>query len=190
MFSWVASFKSEILNHGFIEDHFILDPKFAKVYWIPKRKTAISVPVAKEINHINPNQKICFVCFGNINRSPFAEKVLKELYPNIDCVSAGIHNLSDRKASRQAIKNGLQFGCDLGNHKSKYINEIDLSKYILIVMDQSNVVALNKLGIEGNIFLLDSKDIEDPHGKSDQFFTQVYSSIYNRIQNLVALSIN
>ncbi len=182
LFTWIGSFRNELFGRGFIEDLFINDPKFAKVYWIPKRKPTLPMPPLNHLQGIKADQKICFVCFGNINRSPFAEKVLKNLLPEIDCISAGIHNLSGRMASRQAIRTATSFNCNLHDHRSKYVGEVDLSNYLLVVMDRSNVLALNNLGFYKNIYSLSISDIEDPHCKSDEVYHKVYSEIVAKLK--------
>ena len=181
---WILSFRYELFGKGFIEDLFLYDLRFAKSYWFPFFKPKKQMNEMKELKLIHKSMKICFICYGNINRSPFAEHLLKQLVPGINCISTGINNFSSRKASRQAIQCATKYNCNLEYHKSSYIKEKDLDSYIIVVMDTSNIIELNKLGYHNNIYRLSLYDIQDPHGKEDKVYEKSYNDIYNCLKYL------
>lgn len=183
--AWLWSFAGLLTGKEFVEDLHTDDLKFARQYWLPEKSGQHSAPANAPVLSLNPGDRICFVCFGNINRSPFAEAVLKQLRPDLEVCSAGIMNISNRNASRQAIAAARVFHTDLEPHRSQYIREVkDLQGYKLVVMDDRNVQGLAGLGITRNVFRLSNENIPDPHGRDDAYFLRVYTQISDSVNQL------
>lgn len=181
---WILGLFRYLYKNYNIEDIDIQDKKYTFKYWIPQAKARVNTPVVDYFKTISIHDKICFVCHGNINRSPFAEAVFKERFPNIACISTGIINISNRMASRQAVMTSQLFKIDLSKHKSSYINEHDLKNWKLVVMDDQNIQNLLKLGYKENIVKIDQNDISDPHGCEDLTYNQSFNQIYKLIYNV------
>lgn len=85
-------------------------------------------------------QRILFVCYGNICRSPLAELYAKKLAPNLEVASAGFHDTVGRVAPKwyQAISAGL--GIDLSASQSRRIDTAQVEWAELIVLaDMDNL---------------------------------------------------
>ncbi len=97
---------------------------------------------------------ICFVCLGNICRSPTAEEVMRQqvrgaqLEQQIVVDSAGtgdwhIGAAPDERAQRAAARRGY----DLSGLRGRQIGPDDFARFdLLVAMDDANVAALRPLG--------------------------------------------
>src|SRR5207247_3022488 len=84
-------------------------------------------------------EKLLFVCYGNIIRSPFASAYLARRTSGngsrIETTSAGIYDRQDREADPRAIAAGRGWNIDLSSHRSKPLSEdlIRLAELILVM---------------------------------------------------------
>jgi protein-tyrosine-phosphatase/predicted ATP-grasp superfamily ATP-dependent carboligase len=85
-------------------------------------------------------KNILVICYGNICRSPLAERVLREeLGRGYDITSAGFHPQEGRKTPDNIIVPAGEHGIDLGGHRSKLISkEIVNAADRIIIMDEQN----------------------------------------------------
>ena len=112
--------------------------------------------------------KICFVCLGNICRSPMAEFILK-------AKNNGNYYVESRATSYEEEGNDMHFKAKeilrLNNipftkHKAKRLEENDYEKFdYFICMDDSNVK--NTINIFGHdnqnkVFKLNKENVKDP----------------------------
>lgn len=94
------------------------------------------------------NQKILFVCLGNICRSPAAEGVFSAMVEQKDFVidsagTSGFH--SGDKADPRMIQHAKQRGIELTSRSRKFVQEdLDLFDHIL-VMDDKNLQDVLKM---------------------------------------------
>ncbi|QGZ61235.1 low molecular weight protein-tyrosine-phosphatase [Paraburkholderia acidisoli] len=94
---------------------------------------------------------VCFVCLGNICRSPTAEAVMRRLVDEaglstqVSVDSAGTGNWHVGEApDERAQRAGGQRGYDLASLRARQINADDFRRFDLIVaMDDANVTALH-----------------------------------------------
>ena|SRR5690349_15918499 len=135
--------------------------------------------------------RICFVCLGNICRSPTAHGVMERLVENaglgaaiaIDSAgTAGYHigELPDRTSRAAARRRGLDLG-----HRARRFERADLDRFDLVLaMDRQNLARLQALArgrAAPEIALLRSFDptappgaeVPDPWGGEDAGFDEV-----------------
>ncbi|MCF6245015.1 MAG: low molecular weight phosphotyrosine protein phosphatase [Sulfurovum sp.] len=126
-------------------------------------------------------KSIIFICLGNICRSSLAEGVakarVKELGLKIQIDSAGLSTYHNGEAPCEISQNlAKKHGIDITHQISQHVSEFDLGSYDLVVaMDESNKVELEKMGIKNlkkmGDFGFDGKDVADlyyePH-KTDE----------------------
>lgn len=117
MFEKIRAVKKEVhLSYRNILDSFI--------YWIVRKRSVVKTP-----------RKIVFVCTGNICRSAFAEKLLKEgaddRFQSIE--SCGLDVEVSSPPPCEAVRAADKIGLDLRNHLSKGIECCDLEGADLIL---------------------------------------------------------
>jgi protein-tyrosine phosphatase len=152
---------------------------------------------------------ICFVCLGNICRSPTAEGVMRhqvgeaKLHERIAIDSAGtgdwhIGSLPDERAQHAAAQRGY----DLSGLRGRQIGAADFERFdLLIAMDDANVAALRRIcpaGQREKIRLLmefvpeaDSRwagerEVTDPYFGGAEGFEQVLDQCEAACRGLIA----
>lgn len=146
-------------------------------------------------------KKICFVCLGNICRSPLAEGIAKHLYAKmpkqsnakIDFCSAGtsgFHN--DEGIDSRSIGIARENGIDISHYTSKQVSLYGHSDVDLFVaMDRQNYATLLRLGFEPSKvvllgdFGLGGEEVPDPYYGGNDGFAKVYAMLEVGIANLL-----
>lgn len=144
--------------------------------------------------------KICFVCLGNICRSPMAEFVMRDLVKNMGleneiCVfsagTSGEHNGEDMHFKTKAKLK--QMGINAQNFASKKLSPKLCEKSdFIIVMDESNFKNVSKICENKNKILrlcefakdLGYKEVPDPWYSGD--FNQTYEIVNLACKNLLS----
>ncbi|WP_250476764.1 MULTISPECIES: low molecular weight protein-tyrosine-phosphatase [unclassified Caballeronia] len=146
---------------------------------------------------------ICFVCLGNICRSPSAEAVMRDLVERAKLVgrivvdSAGtgdwhIGEPPDERAQKAAKKRGY----DLSTLRGRQVAAADFARFdLFIVMDDANAAALTAIcppEHRGKIRLLmefatgdDSRVVVDPYFGGEDGFEKVLDQCENACQGLL-----
>lgn len=156
-------------------------------------------PITKE----NP-YKLCFVCLGNICRSPTAEGVFQhlvnergvELYFEIDSAGTSAYHIGEpanSKSQRAANQHGVQL-----HSKARRFAAFDLGYFDLILaMDRENLANIRALDTgktnDDKIMLLrefdpepENKEVPDPYYGGRQGFENVYNVVERSCKNLLA----
>jgi len=157
------------------------------------------IELAKTSN--SPITDIFFVCYGNIMRSPFAEKLFLEKIKNTELEhfnvdSFGFHQIENRNAKPACIKMAKNWHVDLSEHKSKWIkrDRITGANPIVIIFDQNNEHILNSFYPDViYISLADLipedegfyRQIDDPYGKSTEYLKKCYQLIDSGLENFI-----
>jgi protein-tyrosine phosphatase len=148
---------------------------------------------------------VCFVCLGNICRSPTAEGVFRHLVSEakldtsfeIDSAgTAGYH--SGEPPDRRARAAGKRAGITVGGSARQFL-ATDFARFdYVIAMDSSNLADLTRLagprGVEGKVRLLRSFDpaassgapIPDPYYGDDRDFDEVLALCLVACRHLLA----
>ena len=114
-------------------------------------------------------ENILVVCVGNICRSPMAEALLKQRFPDKNIDSAGVGALVGHGADPAAIEIMQQQNIDITGHVAKQIDEALALKYelILTMSDGQNKWIEERFPFcRGKTFKLGhwrDKDIADPY---------------------------
>lgn len=129
--------------------------------------------------------RICFVCLGNICRSPMAEYILKSKSKESDI--KGVH-VESRGISSEEQGNPLyqkaqivleNHNIEIGPHKARCIEKEDFSKFdYFICMEDYHVGEVKKvLGNKASVLKLQDYNIEDPWYTNN--FEKVYQQIFD-----------
>lgn len=119
-------------------------------------------------------QNILVVCIGNICRSPMAEALLKQAYPDKNISSAGIEGLVGHPADPFAIECMREMGIDISAHVARRLDsEMLIQADLVFAMTTQQVKVIEERWgfAKGKVFKLchwSNKSISDPyrHGKS------------------------
>lgn len=138
-------------------------------------------------------KKVLFVCTGNTCRSPMAQglcnKIAKNLNLDIEAYSAGVATISGLPVSENAKAVCREYGVDISNNRTKYVDDIDLSSFDKIyVMSKSHKDALVYRGVDENkisILAEDKGGISDPYGGDLEVYRKCRDELYHAIENSV-----
>ncbi len=138
-------------------------------------------------------KKICFVCHGNICRSPMAEFILKD---RIDKLGLVDYLIVSRATSSEEIGNDMHYGTkrilekhniSYDRHSATKLKESDYEKYdYFICMDENNLRNIKRIFSNSDkiIKLLD-KDVRDPWYTGN--FDETYEDICTGIDKLIKM---
>jgi protein-tyrosine phosphatase len=148
---------------------------------------------------------VCFVCLGNICRSPTAEGVMRQqlteakLADRVVVDSAGTGNWHIGEApDERAQQAARQRGYDLSQLRGRQIGAADFERFdLLIAMDDANVAALNRIcppAHRDKIRLLmefapqgDAREVADPYFGGADGFERVLEQCEAACRGLVAV---
>ena len=132
-------------------------------------------------------ENILVVCVGNICRSPMAEALLKQRFPEKNIDSAGVGALVGHGADPAAIQIMQEQNIDISDHIAKQIDEDLAVKYDLIftMSDSQNKWIEERWPFcRGKTFKLghwSDKDIADPYKHEMSAFITAYQDIVSGI---------
>ena len=141
-------------------------------------------------------KRICFICHGNICRSPMAEFIMKDKINKLNLQDEFI--ITSKATSSEELGNDIHPGTKriLAEHNIPYtrhyasqVQKEDYDNYdYFICMDQNNIRNLSYIFDDPNhkIFKLLSKDIADPWytGNFQQTYQEINEGINHLIENL------
>jgi protein-tyrosine phosphatase len=129
------------------------------------------------------------VCYGNINRSPFAEGLARR-QPGSEASSAGLYHKAGRSSPPLTVTVAAARGVDLSAHRSVLLDEKLLdSASTVFIFDLDNlarIAARHPAALRKTYFLgalADSGDvlIADPHGCDETVLDEVLARIEQAI---------
>ena len=130
---------------------------------------------------------ILVVCVGNICRSPMAEALLKQRFPNKNIDSAGVGALVGHSADPAALEIMVKQDIDITSHIAKQIDE-NLAKTadIIFTMSDGQTKWIEERWpfCRGKTFKLGhwmSKDIADPYKHEMSAFKTAYQDIVDSL---------
>lgn len=90
-------------------------------------------------------QKVLFLCYGNICRSPLAAKLAEQKFSGTVIESAGFHEPDGRTCPEKMLRIGKAFGVDLSQHRSTRVTRQQLlAADLIIAMDLENINLLKR----------------------------------------------
>lgn len=136
-------------------------------------------------------KNILTVCVGNICRSPIAEALLKQSFPDKTIWSAGLGALVGNPADPSAVQAAAEHGVDLGTHRAQQIAAWMCQKAdLILVMERAHKSEVERLYplTRGKVFLLGHKgdfEIVDPYRLPRAAFVTAYSDIARGVADWV-----
>lgn len=133
-------------------------------------------------------ENILVVCVGNICRSPMAEALLRQRYPDKNIDSAGVGALVGHSADPAALAIMHAQQLDISSHVAKQIDESLAKKADLIfTMSDSQTKWIEERWpfCRGKTFKLghwQDKDIADPYKHEMSAFETAYEDIVNGLE--------
>lgn len=131
---------------------------------------------------------ILVVCVGNICRSPMAEALLKQRYPNKNINSAGVGALVGHPADPAALEIMTAQQLDITKHVAKQLDE-NLAKKadIIFTMSDGQTKWIEERWpfCRGKTFKLGhwkNKDIADPYKHEKSAFQTAYQDIVDSLE--------
>lgn len=135
-------------------------------------------------------RSVLFVCYGNINRSALAERMLRlQTASNpLDIVSAGFHETAGRPADPVMAAIALQHGVDMADSRSRCLDAALLARAdIVFVMELAHLRQIQSRYPEAahKTYLLGMADttqqadgeIADPYGRLPTHYAQCFEHI-------------
>jgi len=198
LFKWLLSLTRSFLPIEKIEDNPIKNIRVEIPSWIDYVKRFLfNKSLQKKISKkdikrkpiIKNNQKIAFVCTGNICRSPFAELYAKKHFNNFVFNSFGLIFQANRLSSVNAEIAAKEFDINICTHQSRILTKEEIENQdIIFIMDKYHYYTLSNKFPEylSKIFFLDNKEIIDPYGNDSEFYKKTYSQIASAINNIIS----
>jgi len=148
---------------------------------------------------IKRSEHILFLCYGNINRSAIAEKLLEQAgYPG-QITSAGFHPVSARPADPTMVDVAQRAGVDMQHWASRTVDQkmVDAADTIFVMEVQQlmtfasqypkakhKVMLLSMVDASSNFPL----DIADPYGKCTENYETCFNLVQQATQEIIQLS--
>ena len=126
---------------------------------------------------------ILVLCIGNICRSPIAEALLKQQFPDKQIWSAGLGALVGNPADPLSVAVAAAHGLNLSAHRAQQVASwMCQTAELILVMEQSHKAQLEKQFplVRGKVFRLGEAsqlEIADPYRQPKDAFDAAYSAI-------------
>jgi protein-tyrosine-phosphatase len=165
------------------------EPTIGRLLGIPRIRSALH----RRAEHAwQSTDAPLFVCFGNINRSPFAAQLARRIAPTSRASSAGFYPAVGRPTPEATVKAAQARGVDLTAHRSTVVSQERLDAAgAIFVFDLQNLLALaltrpralRRTHILGALAGGEPIFILDPHGRDQATLEAVLDQIERSLTN-------
>lgn len=134
---------------------------------------------------------ILTLCVGNICRSPIAEALLKQHFPEKTVWSAGLAALVGNPADPLSVEVAITHGLDLSAHQAQQVAAwMCQTADLILVMEQGHKAELEHKFplVRGKVFRLGELgkfDIADPYRQPKAAFEAIYTDIARGVTDWV-----
>lgn len=151
--------------------------------------------VLRRVNQRGTVENVLFVCYGNICRSPFAERLLRQSAPELKVSSCGFIERENRRSPEKMVDAGRVMGIDLSEHRSGRFTAGRIAQAdLIVVMDWWNYELMEKQfpeALDKTVFLglfSDQAQVEiaDPYDLSEEQVREVAGQIRAAVEGLRA----
>jgi protein-tyrosine-phosphatase len=141
-------------------------------------------------------QKILFLCYGNICRSPVAEKFGQRMMPSAKVTSAGFYPEVNRLSPSNVQRAAQTLGIDLSSWSSRRADaDLVAAADLIVLHDLKNFLSfrnefpthLQKVVFLGLFLEPPQTSITDPYGKPDHETLEILRQIESAIQAMTRL---
>jgi protein-tyrosine phosphatase len=147
-------------------------------------------------SRLGPEPRVCFLCYGNICRSPFAERYYRNRVDPTErsVTSAGFYAEEGRSSPTPAVETARKFDVDLAPHRSRRVRQADIEESdVVFAMDYRNLFDIGRRldSHDTPVVLLGELDdagrtsIPDPYGKCTEAFETTYRRIAGAVDKFV-----
>ena len=136
-------------------------------------------------------KNILTLCVGNICRSPIAEMLLKQQFPEKTVWSAGLGALVGNPADPLSVEVAATHGLDLSAHRAQQVAAwMCQTADLILVMEQDQKAELEQKFplVRGKVFRLgelEKFDIADPYRQPKAAFEAAYTDIARGVASWV-----
>ena len=140
----------------------------------------------RAVQAMNRARRVLFLCKGNICRSPFAERMLQTIRPDLQCISAGSYPVTGRRAPDGAVEASRRFNIALEMHRSCILTrELVQAADVVFVFDREHERFVKawypeheqKLHYLGTLNADGPLEIADPYGSEMANFIDTFKRI-------------
>lgn len=132
---------------------------------------------------------ILVVCVGNICRSPVGERLLRQLLPELEVTSAGIHALVGKPADKTASEVAAEHGLSLHGHEARqFTAHLGAAHDLILVMEQGHKREIARVApqLAGRVMLFDKwsgeRGIADPYLRSKDYHERTFAALSEAAQ--------
>jgi CelD/BcsL family acetyltransferase involved in cellulose biosynthesis/protein-tyrosine-phosphatase/predicted ATP-grasp superfamily ATP-dependent carboligase len=138
--------------------------------------------------------RVLFLCYGNICRSPFADCYARARAQRLDISSAGFHTTGNRVSPQHVVSAANSLGVAMTEHRSRVVTPETLAAAdLIVVMDEDNwrrtgqmqANALERTIMLGALGDLDSVVIDDPYTMNEVEAKRVLVDIIESVDRLI-----
>lgn len=139
--------------------------------------------------------KLLFLCYGNICRSPLAERLTARLLSGCSAISAGFHPEEQRPCPEHISAVAAEWGLNMKDHRSRRVTAEDVAKAdLILVMDTDNFKkvraeypwALNRTTLLGCFGTKPDPNVRDPYNLSLNETRSVFRHVESSVEGLVS----
>jgi protein-tyrosine-phosphatase/predicted ATP-grasp superfamily ATP-dependent carboligase len=139
-------------------------------------------------------RKLLFLCYGNICRSPVAERFAKASLPGFEIRSAGLHEKENRRSPTALTEYSAKKGIDLSKAASRCVSKEDVDRAdLILLMDAENHEVFAKRFPEAvdrmmmlGLFAREPRiEIADPYNRPADEIYAVIDQIQSSVEGLV-----